>query len=429
MRRMMAEVLESDWSPSADSDQSGLPWRDVTCRVKVLSGLPESHHLPDDIKDTTLTVRRLALFDHEYKPGSKLIVTPAECESLAGRPADIPEFGSLRGRAASYRTDINGDGFTERVVENSFLRVVIGPRFGARIWEIHHKRTGWNPLAATGDFSKGWIEIGGQEDNITWDDQGELWNARFDEKEVVTDDKGWRGVYEFKSEKSPGVRVVKEIRVPVDAPLVYFKFTLKYAGAEKPPEDGSPDEFEMRYWPRISVAVPNEKKPWYLFVVPTKNKLHRLRKESGWRDPRCFGMSAPYILAQDEDSGRCLSLLIDHTVTYEAQVKNGRSEFETIEPKMRIVKVPKGGEQSYGYALVLGDSAEFDAEGLSVNATGPDNAGETPVFALDTRASAGQLRSATDEGLPVKMNEVDYPGLPKVFAGTTWQSRNGGKGQ
>ena len=240
MRRIVAEIVEST-DLGQEPDDTGLPWRNVRCLVKLVSSVPESHHLPEDIKDTTLTVRRRALFDSECKPGAKIVLTPEECEPLVARPADIPELGSLAGRAVTYRTDINADGFAERVMENSFLRVVIGPRFGARIWQIWHKRLNWNPLHATYDFSKEWFEIGGQEDHISEQSgQGEFWNAAFAEKEITCDDKGCRAVYEFKSEKSKGITFTKEIVLPPDAPLVYFHCTLKYAGAEKPPEDGKP---------------------------------------------------------------------------------------------------------------------------------------------------------------------------------------------
>jgi hypothetical protein len=412
-------------SAPGSADDTGLPWRDATCHVKLLSSVPESHHLPDDIKDSTCTVQRRALFDSEYKPGTRLILTPEECARLIGRPADIVKTGSLRGRATTYRTDINADGFAERVVENSFLRVVIGPRFGARIWEICHKRAGWDPLHSTYDFSKDWYELGGQEDHISEQDgPGEFWSARFDEKEAATSETGFRGVYEFKSEKSKGITLVKEIAVPVDAPVVHFRCTIKYAGAEKPPEDGKPDEFEMTFWPRVGVAVPEEKKGVYVFVVPTKTRLYRIRKGQGWHTPRCFGMSAPYILAQDEDTGRCLALLLDPAVTHYGEVKDGRSEFQTIEPKMRQVKLPKDGEQSYGYALVVGDAGEATSDGLSITTTGPRDGRETPIFTLDTRESARPMRR---RGVSVEMTEVEYSGLPRVAHGTAWLSRNGGK--
>lgn len=427
----MAEILESTSSAPDGKDHSGLPWCDVTCLVKVISSVPESHHLPDDIKDTTLTVRRRALFDYEYKPGTKTIVTPEECEALVGRPADIPKTDSLRGRVIAYRTDINSDGFAERVVENSFLKLVIGPRYGARIWEIYQKRVDWNPLHATYNFGSDWYELGGQEDHFSDHGQGEFWNAKFEEKEIVTDETGFRGVYEFKSEKSKGVTVVKEIRVPVDAPLVYFQFTVKYAGAEKPPEDGKPDEFESGHWQRVGVAVPEEKKNSYVCVVPTKARLHHIRRGRGWRTPRHFGFTAPYILTQDEDTGNCLALLLDPAVIYYSEVKDHAKEYETIEPKMKHVKVPKDGEQSYGFALVVGDAAQASADGLSISATGPQDGLETPVFALNTRVSADTVQSLALEGGCVGMNQIEYPGLPKIAHGTAWRAvgsrKRGGK--
>lgn len=429
MRRIIAEILESNWSTPDGKGPTGLPWREVKCLVKLLSSVPESHHLPDDIKDTTLTVRRLALFDYEYEPGKKIIVTPDECESAVGRHADIPEFGSLRGRVATYRTDINSDGFAERVVENSFVRVVIGPRYGARIWEIYHKRAGWNPLHATYNFGSDWYELGGQEDHFSDHGQGEFWNSRFEEKEMVTDETGFRGVYEFKSANYKGVTVVKEVRVPVDAPLVYFQFTTKYAGAEKAPEDGKLDEFEMRHWQRVGVAVSEEKKGSYVCVVPTKAKLHRLRGGRGWRAPRHFSFTAPYILTQDEDTGHCLAFLLEPAAIHYSEVKDHRKAYETIEPKMRHVKVPKDGEQSYGFALVVGDAAEAGADGLSLSATGLRDGQEMPVFALNTRGASGAVEPSALQGGCIGMNEIEYPGLPKIAHGTAWLSSDGGQSE
>ncbi len=427
MRRILAEVVESRSSKSV-ADQAGLPWSEVTCLVKLLSSVPESHHLPDDIKDSTLTIRRRALFDHEYKLGTKVIVDPEECKLAVARPADIPTFGSLRGRVVTYRTDIDSDGFAERVVENSFVRAVIGPRFGARIAEIYHKGCDWSPLHATFDYNNDWYELGGQEDHISEQEgQGEFWNARFEEKEAEIKDNGFRGVYEFKSEKSKGVTIIKEITVPADAPMVSFRCTIKYSGAEKPPEDGKPDEFEMTFWPRVGVAVPEAKKGSYLCLVPTKAKLHRIRRSRGWHTPRFFNLSAPYHLVQDDDTGRCLALLLNPELTHYGEVKPGRSEFETIEPKMRRVKVPKDGEQTYGFALVVGDAAEASIDGLSMHAIGPKSGSDVPIFALDTRGSTASAElSALGKAVAVDMGEVEYSGLPKIAHGTVWVSGNGG---
>ena len=115
-------------------------------------------------------------------------------------------------------------------------------------------------------------------------------------------------------------------------------------------------------------------------------------------------------------------------MTHLGEIKEGRSEFETIEPKMRQVKVPKDGEQSYGYVLVVGDAGDAGPDGLSISTFGPRDGQETPVFALNTRESAGAVTlRARRSPVIVNMTEVEYPGLPKIAHGTAWLSPNGGK--
>lgn len=422
MRRLLAEVVEADRLPES-GNQSGPGWQKVRCRVKVLSGIPEYHHLPGDVKDTTCTVTREALFDWEYKPGTKLVLNPEECGRLVARPVNVPEAGPLRGRVITYRTDINSDGFTERVMENSFVKVVIGPRFGARIWEIWHKRRGVNPLYQTYDFGDDFIELGGQQDGFTEQKGlGEFWKSEFAEKEVTTDEKGCRAVYEFKSEDSKGITLTKEILLPVDTPAVFFRCTFRYSGAEKPPEDGKPDEFDLTYWPRVGIAAPEPEAQYLLFLMPTKARMQRARPVHQWWVPRAFGMSAPYSLALSEETGQAVALLMDHEKVNYGMVHNGR-DFTTMEPRMKTVKVPKDGEASFSHALVVADASCAREDGLAMVTVGPEEDGRTPVFAMSTLYCPGSaaLGSGGDD-VRVEMSGFDYPGLPKVCIGTSWDA-------
>jgi hypothetical protein len=421
MRRVLAEVLETNQSPADPDDVRDLPWRKVRCLVKVLSNVPEQYQLPADVKDSTLTIEREAIFPWEYEPGSKVILSPEESKSIVQREARVPQTGSLKGRVITNRTDINGDGFTERVVENSFIRVVIGPKFGARIWEVWNKRRNENLLSRTEEFYGEFVDLGGHTDHITeQDNQGEFWKSEFTEKEITNDQDGCRITYEFRSEKSKGLTVVKEIVVPVDCPVVRSRITFKYSGAEQPPADGKPDEFELSYWSRWGFWIGGDAADNNAAVVPTGSGMKVVHHERSWHVPRYWDISAPYLLVRNTDSGSSAALLIDHDQLKYSKVYRGH-KIITHETQANTVKIPKGGEHSFTQVLVVADSVSTDQKKLAITALGPEQDGETPVFVLATAAvSESAVLVCEPSSLPVETSCVEYAGAVKVCQGTAW---------
>jgi hypothetical protein len=321
----------------------------------------------------------------------------------------------------TYRTDANGDGFPERVMENALVRVVVGPRFGARIWEIWHKRRGINVLHQTHTYDERYLDLGGQEDRMSANEgAGEFYTSEFAEKEVKTDEQGCRAVYEFKSEKTKGLTLVKEIMLPPDAPVVYYRCTFKYAGAEKPPEDGKPEELDVSYWTRMGLATNADTDHEFVIAIPTKSRLRSLRPGMAWWFPPIFNISAPYHLGVDEKRGVATALLFDHTKCHAGRIYHSKF-YSTLEPQMELTKVAKDGEYSVAQAIVVGDTYSADKDGLAMVTQGPDEGGETPVFVLSTQCDPGdgKLGSGKD-AIKVEFAKSDYPDAPGFCTGTLW---------
>ncbi len=410
MRRILAEVLEVENQP-AESNEGGLPWRRVRCLVKAGAPIPEKHALPADIDGQTLSIERQALFAGEYPVGSKVVLTPEESHRLVARPANYPDCGKLRGRTLTYKTDINGDGFAERIVENSFLRVVIGPRFGARIWEVWHKRRDSNPLSIGCEPQDKWIDLGGQSDHSNEEAGADTWHSEFKELDVTSGENGFSARYEYVTDKPKGLTIVKEIMVPVDAPIVAWRVTFKYAGAEKPPEDGKPDELSWDYKPRVGLSIGSDTERTNEVTLSTHARMVDVQHEPGsWSTP-VMGLAAPYWLARNVETGFAVAGLVDHAETRKVQF-DMRPFHYVIEPVMETLKIAAGTEASRSAAMVFGDAVWAGPKGCLVACAGREEEGESPVCAVAVGPDI--------ELDGMEASRESLLGSPEILRGTAW---------
>ena len=344
------------------------------------------------------------------------------------------------GTSILYTLDINRDGFAEKVLENTYLRAVVTPHFGAGLSQFWYKARNLNQFAEVHhhENTEGFLDIGGHQDHIEnqgW--PGELWNAEYTEAETGIS----QVTYRFELQKTKGVTISREIEIPPDTPFVYQRVILSYAGKKddkaekKEGEEKSddkekapkPDEVELVYKPRVRVALGGNATFDQVVKIPTQEKLHTWRVEdSDWGGCEdYFGFQAGFALAHDESTGSTFALFTDpKAVDYFRRCYSGEKiivRTYTFEPYSRKVKLGIGKQATYGYLYAVGSASACTQEGMAMFSEGETFDGQIPIFLIarhidDVSQCIAQL-SWDGGSAEVRMHCVEYRGVGGIWQG------------
>lgn len=258
----------------------------LSLKVRIKGPARKTYKIPKGIRRKIFTIKRTCLKDWSIEKGALIVLNPEEtrrCIEVLGKGVQDRKWKDF------VKQDIDGDGYYEIAFDNPFLKAVISPHYGARLWQLWNKGTDKNELHGGCFFKdKGYIELGGIEESISKDGKpDELWNGIFKSEQC----KG-KNILSFlyKMKKEKGVVLRKRFLFYREFPglLETLNFTFKpekRRGNKKKKKKKRSIKLTQRIFFAMG-SIPDYKN---LFYIPTKEGLNCVRfnkplYKRGWED-------------------------------------------------------------------------------------------------------------------------------------------------
>ncbi len=373
MQRILAKVLEVKRGKRG-KDRLGFQFSQVECLVRIRGTARKTIRLPKGIIGKTAKISRQCLLPWEIKTGDYLVLDPQESKRVIAEllPTSHPRKAQPNmEHALLYSQDVDGDGFKEDILENAFLKAVIAPHYGARLWQLQTKSKKQNQLLGSGNYGRdGWVELGGVEESISGVEKpDELWNAEY-KREGSKRQPTFN--YRFSCEKKEGLEVEKSVSIEPDLPLVYQVSEFKYKGREK--DEKLKKKVSIEYCPKVFFAMGGEANFHNLFFVPTREKLVKARyhkpawkgrwedEEWEWRE-KWSCIDPGFVLLSNEKRGDSLAILF-----HPGKISFARLGISSRSPRLFLShsprKLKKGARVSFGILFALADVYDLSQEDL-----------------------------------------------------------------
>ena len=384
MQRLLVNVIRVE--RKRRYTREGLPHSQVECLVKVKGMARRSLRLPKGVKGKRTKILRECLLPWEVKPGDYLVLDPEETKRVIAE--QIPPTLSQRVEQPKveepllYSQDINGDGFKENILENSFFKAVVAPHYGARLWELWTK--GVNQLYGAGSYDKGgYVELGGVEESLSGIGKpDELWNANYirgrSQRQPLFN-------YHFSLKKREGLKVNKRFSIEPDGPILYQVSQFTYQGKGKKPREST----SINYCAKVFFAMGGETNFHNILLVPTREKLIKARyHKPAWRGKWDDGMwdwrhkyhsiDPGFILLTNEVRNESLAILFHpKRVSFAWTGINSRSPRVFLSHPLQ--KLKKGAQASYGLLYILADAFDFNQRSLLLLSLGKSSPAGRPL--------------------------------------------------
>ena len=248
----------------------------LSIKVRIKGPARKSYRIPVGIRGKTFTIERTFLRDWTIKKGDYIILNQDEsrrCIEALGKGVEERKWKDF------IKKDIDGDGYYEIVFDNPFIKAVISPHYGARLWQLWNKGTESNELYGGSFFQdKGYIELGGIEETLS--QQGkpdELWNGFFKserckEKNVIS------FYYKMKEERELVVRKRFMFYKEFPGLLETINFTFKPEKEKGKKKKGKKKKKKsIKLTQRIFFAMGGIPDYNNLYWIPTKDELNYVR--------------------------------------------------------------------------------------------------------------------------------------------------------
>lgn len=300
------------------------------------------------------------------------------------------------GHVYSYTTDVNGDGFEERIVENEFLRFSLTPHLGARVESIWVKNSPLDFLGRTFEYDKNdYVEYGGCGEHIG-DFPGDLWKAKFKEEQSGSSiilSHGWKGL-----------QMEKKVELLPSLPVVYHTVKVKWRGK---------GEKDVLYWHRMAMAL-DDPTCASVAYIQTEERQERIRyapPTSFWRERRdYYGLKFGAIIYSNETRKQIFCLTTDQD-SLEFMGCLFRKGLYLITPYFTRKKLQSKEEIEFHYMYIFGEDFHFDSEVCFIACTTPWNEGKRYLVVIGKtqhKVDALKVKLSTGESITL---------LPKRFAG------------
>lgn len=304
----------------------------------------------------------------------------------------------------SYTADVNRDGFKERILENDFLRLALAPHIGARVESIWLKSSPPDILGRTFEYDKdGYVEYGGCDEHIG-DFPGDLWKAKFKEKEQsnssVTLSHSWKG---FQMEKRIGL-------LP-SLPLVHHVLKINWKGK---------GEKDILYWHRMAMALDNPS--WASVVnIQTHEKLEKIRyahPTSWWRERKdYYGLKLGAIVYSNENRREILGLMTDRD-SLEFVGCTSMKGFYLLNSYFRRKKLKSKEGLEFHYIYILGEDFNLDSEACFILCTTPWRNGRRHMAVIGkTEQRLKELRGKLSTNESITLYPKRFDGVGRVLIG------------
>jgi len=433
LSRLMAQIIEV----TREGESTGLDPVVARCRVRITGPAVKGLAIPDGVKGKEGEITRRVLFDWELVPEMKILlsveesrtftaaseasstVTPSPPAPLPGGEGRDPGNG-LKPIVSTHEADVNGDGFAERAMENTFVRAVVGPHVGARIWEMHVRSAGVNLLAPTHALTKDFVDLGGHHDGLGAErSPGELWKARFAETERAESDSHVSVDYRFASEATKGLTVSKRVEMIGDLPAIWQEIRFHYAGKpddkdkKTEPDDEDKDELEVLYKPTTGFQYVGEMDSHVRVDIPLHDRVDSYRfYEHQWIYP-VGGVPLGAVAVQHERLGVAMLILTRPGAL--ATVDLGFDARRLgIETRMFPEKLGPDRQLTRGLLWAAGASATVTPRLAALVSLGEVVAGQraVAVVARHLEGTEGEVHLA---GGALPLRSYDLPGVGPVL--------------
>ncbi len=322
MLRLLARV-ETARKVRRFRGDDGVIRSELRCRVKIKSTARSGFKMPRGLKGKTYSVSRTCMDQWIVKPGDTIVLDPAESENVVRKYLKVEpldggelEFPEKRVRRISH----DSDGLKKYVIENSFMRSVISPDYGARIERLLNLGTVRDELHGSYQYgAQGYVEMGGIEESLSRVGKPpDLWNAPFKARRTGKDDIS----FEHSSKKREGLKDVKSFLLLPDAPVL-CQFTGFEFKPKKPRKGkGKKQTMELNYVARVFFGIGEKVGHTNLFFVPTEEQLVEQRYNSPAWESRWSGgiwdwrkkwhaVRPGFVLLADEETRECMALFVD----------------------------------------------------------------------------------------------------------------------
>jgi len=414
----MAQIIEV----TREGESHGLEPVVARCRVRVTGPAVKGLAIPDGVKGKEGEITRRVVFDWELEPEMKILLSVEESRAFTRADQSEPpaDESPEPARCATRELDVNEDGFAERVIENAFVRTVVGPHVGARLWELHVRSAGVNLLTPTHALAKDFIDLGGHCDSLgAQSSPGELWKARYAETEHSETDQRVSADYRFASEATKGLTISKRFKMVGDLPAIWQEIRFHYAGKpedkDKKPEPGDEDkdELEVLYKPTTGFQCVGEMDSHLRVDIPLHDRVdsHRFY-ENQWVYP-VGGVPLGAVAVHHERLGVALLLLTEPGAL--ATVDLGFDARRLgIETRMFPEKLGPDRQLTRGLLWAAGASATVTPRLAALVSLGEVVAGQraVAVVARHLEGTEGEVHLA---GGALPLRSYDLPGVGPVL--------------
>lgn len=257
----------------------------------------------------------------------------------------------------SYKTDVNGDGFEERIVENEFLRLSLAPHLGGRTESVWLKNSQSDMLSRTFEYDKDeYVEYGGCDEHIG-EFPGELWKAKF--REEKQRDASVALSYSWK-----GFKIEKEVNLFPSLPLVHHTVKIGWRGK---------GEKDILYWHRMAMVLDNP--TWASVVnIQTAEQLGRMRHTpppGWWRERKeYYQVKLGAIVYSNENRKETFCLMTDPN-SLEFAACTSLKGLYLVTPYFKRKKLKSKEEVEFHYVYILGEDFHLDSENCFIACTTP----------------------------------------------------------
>jgi hypothetical protein len=425
MLRLLAEV-ESVRKVRRFRGDDGLERSELRCRAKIKSTARSTFRMPRGLKGRTLQVSRTCIDQWMTKPGDMIVLDPAESEKAVREYFKVEpldggdlEFPEKRVRRISH----DSDGLVKYVIENSFLRSVISPDYGARIERLWNLGTSRNELHSSYRYgADGYVEMGGIEESLSRVGKPpDLWNALF-----KTDKSGGGDVsFVHSPKKREGLKDVKSFLLMHDAPVLCQSTRFEFKPKKPKKGKGKKRVMELNYVARVFFGIGEKVGHTNLFFVPTEEQLVEQRYsppawESRWSGgiwdwrKKWHAVRPGFALLADEETRECMAILVNPRELSFAWIGRNRatpSLYLSHKPK----KMKPGETLEYSLAVLPGIAYAVTKDSLLLVARGKEGKHGVPysvvyravkspavprgTFSYDTQKSDLKLKSRAVKGV------------------------------
>jgi hypothetical protein len=341
----------------------------LSLKVEIKEPSRNTYRMPKSITGKTYTIRRTFLKNWSIQKGEYVVLNPEEtreCIKALGKSISTRKYKDFT------IADADGDGLSEIIYENPFLKAVIAPHYGARLKELWNKGTGKNEMYGGGFFKdRGYIEMGGIEETLA--KQGapdEIWNAYFKRKHIKK-----RNIVRFKYKLKNSIEMEKRFSFYKRFPGLLETISFSPIDIKKTKGKKKRVTKNIKLTQRVFFAmggVPDYRNKIY---IPAERELksYRFNKplyKSGWGNHNWwdwlnlhYSPDPPLIILKRENTRDVVILFLDKHILDFTWLGN-RKRTPRLQITYKNEKIKNKSSRKYNLLVTIANKFSFTRSGI-----------------------------------------------------------------